>query len=136
MPLVGELREYICASFVGVWIETGEPTEAIVEIAASRPTVDAGDVRRRRRLTAGPHSEISAASADATAHDACEDLARGRPHRFPNRRRPKAALLVLENFHKFIASPEIVQPSPVWFNWFVVIFGRSWNCTAIWKNSS
>lgn len=99
--LAEELTEYVRACFSGLWIETYEPDEALAEISAL--------CRRHEWRLASWNLEtglnlsgegVGDASADPlSAIRSAERLAA-----------PEGAgLLVLENFHRFLASPEIVQ---------------------------
>jgi hypothetical protein len=100
--LANELAEYVRACFSGLWIETHEPDEAIAEIAAL--------CRREEWRLATWNIEsglqgIGNEDARLGGHDplaairASQELASAEG----------AGLLILENFHRFLGSAEIVQ---------------------------
>ena len=101
MQLGDQLREYIEACFTGLWIETHEPDEALEELA--------GLCRQQNWKLAAWNIEsglrLTGQSADARAPDplaavrCAEQLAS----------EDGSGLLVLESFHRFLASAEIVQ---------------------------
>jgi hypothetical protein len=101
MSLAQELSEYIRACFSGVWIETHEPDEALAEIAAL--------CREHSWRLASWNIESGLRVADAPPDGASPDpLAAIRAAQHLSA--PEGAgLLVLENFHRFLGSAEIVQ---------------------------
>jgi len=99
--LASELAEYVRACFSGVWIETHEPDEAIAEIAALCG-------REAWRLaTWNIETGLQGAGGDASlgGHDPLAALRASQELAGPE----GAGLLVLENFHRFLGSAEIVQ---------------------------
>jgi hypothetical protein len=104
MTLARELAEYVRACFAGLWIETCEPQEALAEIAAlchaEQWTLAAWDVDAGLRLGgAAATADESGREDPLAAIHAASQLGDGQA----------PALLVLENFHRFLGSPEIVQ---------------------------
>jgi hypothetical protein len=101
MPLAQELSEYIRACFSGVWIETHEPDEALAEIAAlcreQSWRLASWNIESGLRVAGAPPE--GAASDPLAAIRAAEHLSAIEG----------AGLLVLENFHRFLGSAEIVQ---------------------------
>ena len=103
--LAQSLREYVEGCFTAIWIQTHEPQEAITEMATlcreqqwqlARWDIDRG------LQTGGGTDSTSSETANATdplaAVKAAGGLANGQP-----------ALTVLENFHRYLGSAEIVQ---------------------------
>lgn len=103
MSLAEELSEYVRACFSGLWIETHEPDEALAEIAglcrAEHWRLATWNIESGLRVAGGPPQESSAAHDPLAAVRAAELLADS----------AGAGLLVLENFHRFLGSAEIVQ---------------------------
>src|SRR5690606_23694929 len=102
MSLTQELSEYIRACFSGVWIETHEPDEALVEIAAL--------CRQEawRLASWNIESGLRIAGAPPEGADSPDPLAAIRAAEHLSA--PEGAgLMVLENFHRFLGSAEIVQ---------------------------
>ena len=99
--LASELAEYVRACFSGVWIETHEPDEAIAEIAAL--------CRREawRLATWNIETGLQGVGGEASlgGHDPLAALRASQELAGPE----GAGLLVLENFHRFLGSAEIVQ---------------------------
>ncbi len=102
MPLAERLSEYVRARFTGVWIQSHEHNEALAEIAqlcrAESWQLLSWDIEgglkpaghdRSETVGGDPLSAIRTLSTMATSDG--------------------AAILVLENFHRFLQSAEIVQ---------------------------
>ena len=91
MSLTKRLTEYISACFTGLWIESHEHEDALREIAEmcrqENWRLATWDVSSGLRLPGQGNGQ----GADAGGND------------------PLAAILVLANFHRYLASPEIVQ---------------------------
>lgn len=97
-----ELEQYIRACFSGVWIETHEPDEALAEI---------GELCRREgwrlaswNIESGLQG-LGSAESTLGGHDPLAALRASQELAAPE----GAGLLVLENFHRFLGSAEIVQ---------------------------
>ena len=101
MTLAHELAEYVRACFSGLWIETQEPDEAIAEIAQlcreRQWRLATWNIETGLRAGGSPAEEAPADPLSAVR--AAEHLADA----------GGAGLLVLENFHRFLGSAEIVQ---------------------------
>lgn len=99
--LAVELTEYVRACFSGIWIETLEPEEALAEIREL--------CRERQWRLASWNLETGFRVAGASeAADAADPLAAVRSA--AGLAAPAGAgLLVLENFHRFLGSAEIIQ---------------------------
>ncbi|QDV25296.1 AAA family ATPase [Aureliella helgolandensis] len=99
--LSDEIWELVRAGFSGIWIETHEPSEAILELSAMSAEHDlrllAWNLDSGLRCVGGGQPEDS--QADPMA--AIRSLAT-----LPDE---QSTLLVLENFHYFVDSPEICQ---------------------------
>jgi SpoVK/Ycf46/Vps4 family AAA+-type ATPase len=99
MPkLKQRLREYIAGCFTGIWIETQEPQEASSDIQAlcqeeswrfARWDVDQGLRVGGQSVEDGQDPLAAVKSATAVGEE--------------------TSVLVLENFHRFLGSPEIIQ---------------------------
>lgn len=99
-PLAEELAEYVRACFTGLWIETCEPDEAIREIAQL--------CRQEHWRLAAWNLESGVHAGEAALDAAPDPLAAIRmAERLAGDQ--GAGLLVLENFHRFLGSAEIVQ---------------------------
>jgi len=103
MSLADELTQYIRACFSGLWIETHEPDEALAEIRSLCSTEDwrlaTWDVELGLRVAGQAADEAFSAHDPLAAVRSAERLVG-----------PEGAgLLVLENFHRFLGSVEIVQ---------------------------
>jgi hypothetical protein len=105
MSLTQRLKEYVSACFTGIWIESQEPDEAIVEIA--KLCRDEGwrlatwDVARGLKVAG--HNDDS--SQDAGGSDPLAAIRAVSTLASPD----SSALLVLTNFHRFLSSAEVVQ---------------------------
>ncbi len=100
--LTRQLREYVAGCFTAIWIESHEPTEAIAEIQVL--CRDQSWHLARWSLDRG----LQIGSGDTTASETGDPLAAintvaamGNPN--------QTTILVLENFHRFLSSAEIVQ---------------------------
>jgi hypothetical protein len=104
MTLAQELAEYVRACFSGIFVETCEPDEALAEIGqlcrAENWRLASWNIESGLRISGPP-----AGGADAGVHDPLAAV------RMAERLAAAdgAGLLVLENFHRFFASVEIVQ---------------------------
>ncbi len=104
MSLSEELQEHIAACFTGLWIETAEREDALLEISLLCRQHDwnlaVWDVEQGFQCAGESHSESQAGTADPLA--AIRTLnALATP--------TGSALLVLPDFHRFLNSAEIVQ---------------------------
>src|SRR5437762_1358692 len=105
MGLTQQLTDYVHAAFTGIWIHTSEPDEAQREILqhAQRQQwrTAVWDVAQGLRLaTSGDGSRPDSAAGDPLA--ALRAL--------PALADPRGtALLLVHNFHRFLANPEVVQ---------------------------
>ena len=105
MKLCDELTSYVHAAFSGIWVQSLEPDEAereIVRHARSKKwKVAVWDIAQGLRLPGNANS----AGQDTGAGDPLAALralpALAEAH--------GTALLLLHNFHKFLASPEVIQ---------------------------
>jgi hypothetical protein len=102
MPLAQSLTEYIRACFTGLWIESHEHQDALAEIAAlcrrEQWRLATWDIDRG--LDVGGNESMNTAGQDPlSAIRALSSLASV----------DGTAILVLENFHRFLQSAEIVQ---------------------------
>ncbi|WP_428308153.1 AAA family ATPase [Lacipirellula sp.] len=100
--LANELAEYVRACFSGLWIETHEPHEAIAEIAALCRREDwrlaTWNIESGLQGVGGNDARLGGHDPLAAIR-ASQELASAEG----------AGLLVLENFHRFLGSAEIVQ---------------------------
>lgn len=101
MTLSIDMWELVRAGFSGIWIDTQEATEAVVELTQLARERDL--VLLRWNLDAGlvgvtGETEVGAARDPVSAVRALQSLTDER-----------STLLMLENFHRFIDSPEICQ---------------------------
>ena len=92
------LREYVAGCFTGIWVETQEPNEAVSDIQAlcqeeswrfARWNVDLGLRVGGQPVEDGQDPLAAVKSATVMGEE--------------------TSVLVLENFHRFLGSPEIVQ---------------------------
>ena len=99
-----KLRDYIAGCFSGIWIETHEPQEAISEISSlcrdEAWRFATWDIDQGLQLGGGPSTDTNEASDPLTAIKAATHL---------KSEATDTAVLVLENFHRFLGSAEIVQ---------------------------
>jgi hypothetical protein len=105
MTLTDQLTDYVHAAFTGLWIVTQEPDEAEREILRharqQQWKVAIWDVANGLRLVADADRTTPEAGAGdpLAALRALPALADGHG----------TALLLLHNFHKFVANPEVIQ---------------------------
>jgi hypothetical protein len=92
------LREYVAGCFTGIWVETQEPQEAMSEIM--RLCRDEAWQYGKWDIDRGLHV------GDQTIEDAPDPLAAVKAAGAMGN---ETSILVLENFHRFLASTEIVQ---------------------------
>ncbi|OYP33983.1 AAA family ATPase [Rhodopirellula sp. MGV] len=101
MKLTERMRELIQACFSGIWIESHEHSDAIAELSALCREHDwelmAWNVSQGLRR-GGNHAEESASDPLTALRSLSAGGATEKPR-----------LLVLENFHRFLGSPEIIQ---------------------------
>ena len=105
MQLTSKLAELVRACFTGIWIESHEHQDAMTEIAQLCRQEDwrlaAWDIERGLHVP----GQSAPAAADAGGQDplaairAVNALASG----------DGSAVLILQNFHRFLQSPEIIQ---------------------------
>jgi hypothetical protein len=102
MTLAERLSEYVRACFTGIWVQTSEPDDALAEVArtcrAQGWALATWDIDRGLVL-AGQAADAAGTADPLAAIRALGSLAS------PD----STALLVLRNFHRFLASAEIVQ---------------------------
>lgn len=102
MSLTETLREYIAACFTGLWLESHEHHDAILEIAQLCKNEDwrlaVWDIDRGLQVSG--QSADDAGTADPLAAIRSVNALAG-----PD----SSAILILKNFHKFLTSPEIIQ---------------------------
>lgn len=101
MTLSTEMWELVRAGFSGIWIETQEASEAIVELTQLARERDL--VLLRWNLDAGLVG-VSGESAAGAARDPVSAV-----RSLQSLTDERSTLLVLENFHRFVDSPEICQ---------------------------
>jgi hypothetical protein len=105
MPLATKLAELVRACFTGIWIESHEHQDAMMEIAQlcrdEEWRLAVWDIERGLHLPGQPASEATDAGGQdpLAAIRAVNALASN----------DGAALLLLQNFHRFLQSPEVVQ---------------------------
>jgi hypothetical protein len=104
MTLAQELAEYVRACFAGVFVETCKPDEALAEIGqlcrAENWRLASWNIESGLRISGQPDGGVDAGVHDPLAAvRMAERLAAA----------DGAGLLVLENFHRFLDSVEIVQ---------------------------
>ncbi len=102
MPLANVLREYVDACFSGVWIESDEQREAILEVTQlcreETWRLAVWDLYRGVQFPLEPATETATTdplAAVGLAHDLAEPV--------------QTSLVVLVNFHHFLGSAEIIQ---------------------------
>lgn len=104
MTLAQQLHEYIAACFTGIWIESHEHVDGLAEIARlcrdNRWQLAVWDLETG--LSGADHAELSTAGG---AHDPLTAIRTLAAIASPE----GTTLLVLQNFHRFLQSAEIVQ---------------------------
>jgi hypothetical protein len=104
MALAEQLGEYIDAAFTGIWIESHEQADALAEMAQlcrrERWTLLTWDIESGLSTSGQPDQMGSAGGQDPLA--AIRSLSSLGSEN-------SAAILVLQNFHRFLSSAEIVQ---------------------------
>ena len=104
MSLAARLAEYVAACFSGIWLQSFEHDDAVLEIAAM--CRDRGwrlatwDIARGLQIP----GQSSSPSADANG-DPLAAIRSVNTLATPE----SSAILVLANFHKFLSSPEVIQ---------------------------
>src|SRR5579871_1002714 len=111
MSLAQRLAEHVAAAFTGLWVQSCEHEDALIEIARlcreRKWSSAVWDVDHGLRLAGN-----SATPATAVASTATDPLAaiRALSTLAPAKNQPEGStLLVLPNFHRFLQSAEIVQ---------------------------
>jgi hypothetical protein len=103
MTLSDRLREYVAACFCGLWIESHEHAEALAEIAVlcreEHWRLITWDIERGLQVPGGDVPADAGSGDPVAAIRAVNALASPEG----------SALLVLQNFHRFLQSAEIVQ---------------------------
>ena len=95
-----EIWELVRAGFSGIWIETHEPSEAILELSAMCAE------HRLRLLVWNLDSGLRNIGGDPIVNESADPLSAVRAL---GTIEDQTTLLILENFHRFIDSPEICQ---------------------------
>jgi len=103
MPLADRLTEYIAACFTGLWIESHEHEDALRELARmchdEHWQLATWNVERGLRIPGAAQSEDGGGTDPLAAIRSINALAT-----------PEGStLLILENFHRFLGSPEMIQ---------------------------
>ena len=97
-----QLREYISACFTGLWVESHEHQDALTEIAQlcrdENWRLAAWDIDQGLQIPGQDNSEASGGDPLAAIRS-INTLAAA----------DSSAILVLQNFHKFLNSPEVIQ---------------------------
>jgi hypothetical protein len=103
MKLSDRLREYVAACFSGIWIESHEHQDALTEIATlcreENWRMVAWDIERGLQVPGGSVPPDASDTDPLAAIRAVNALAS------PD----SSALLVLQNFHRFLQSAEVIQ---------------------------
>jgi ATPase family associated with various cellular activities (AAA) len=103
MTLSERLSEYVRAAFSGIWVQTHEQDDALVEIAQLARQDDwrlaSWDIDKGLKLNGIESDAVTSANDPLSAIKSLNALAT------PD----GTALLVLRNFHRFLGSAEIVQ---------------------------
>src|SRR5690242_2069216 len=102
MSLTDKLREYITAAFSGIWVQSYEHQDALLEVAqlcrTEKWALATWDVDRGLQVP-GRATTANTASDPVAAIKSISSLAT----------KDGSALLVLPNFHRFMQSTEVVQ---------------------------
>ena len=101
MLLAQQLREYIAACFTGIWIESHEHDDALAEIG--RLCHDEGWQLARWNIAEG--LQVPGIDAETGGSDPLAAIRAVNSLATPE----GTAILVLQNFHRFLQSAEIVQ---------------------------
>lgn len=105
MTLPERLSEYVRACFTGIWVQSHEHDDALMEIAQmcrqQQWHLATWDIERGLRLP----GQANGQSADAGGSDPLAAVRAVNALATPD----GSALLVLVNFHRFLSSPEIIQ---------------------------
>lgn len=103
MSLCNNLSDYVCACFTGLWIESHEHQDALAEIAGlcrrEQWRLAVWDVDRGLDIGGGEDGATAGGQDPLAAIRALSGMAS------PD----STAILVLQNFHRFLQSAEIVQ---------------------------
>src|SRR5207248_2108307 len=103
MTLSDSLREYVAAAFSGIWIDSHEHGDALVELAQlcqqEHWRLATWDLEQGLRISGANLDDTSQSSDPLAAIRSISALAQAQG----------TALLVLVNFHRFLQSAEIVQ---------------------------
>jgi hypothetical protein len=101
MPLISQLSEYIRACFTGIWIESHEHQDALVAIAQ----LCRDENWRLATWNVDQGLSVTGAETDSSGSDPLAAI-----RALPTLASPDGtAILVLQNFHRFLQSAEIVQ---------------------------
>lgn len=103
MLLHQSLSEYISACFTGLWVQSHEQEDAIAEIVGmcrqEHWNVATWDIERGLQIPGDQHASDAGGADPLAAIRSVNALATA----------DGSAILVLQNFHRFLNSPEIVQ---------------------------
>jgi hypothetical protein len=101
MSLASEIWELVRAGFSGIWVETHEPSEAILEMSSL------GREHGLQIVAWNLDAGMRTIAGDAVANEATDPLSAVRAlGAIPG---DQSTLLLLENFHRFIDSVEVCQ---------------------------
>ena len=101
MSLASEVWELVRAGFSGVWVETHEPSEAILELSTL------GREHGLQVIAWNLDAGMRTIAGDVVANEAADPLTAVRAlGAIPG---DQSTVLLLENFHRFIDSPEVCQ---------------------------
>ena len=101
MSLASEIWELVRAGFSGIWVETHEPSEAILELSIL------GREHGLQIVAWNLDAGMRTIAGDVVANEAADPLSAVRAlGAIPG---DQSMVLLLENFHRFIDSPEVCQ---------------------------
>ncbi len=101
MPLTDNLAEYVRACFTAIWIETHEQHEALAEIR---------DLSRREQWSLASWNIAQGLQVNGATTESPNNSPQAALRVASSLATPEGTtLLVLENFHRFLASPDIIQ---------------------------
>ena len=101
MSLASEIWELVRAGFSGIWVETHEPSEAILELSTL------GREHGLQIVAWNLDAGMRTIAGDVVANEAADPLSAVRAlGAIPG---DQSMVLLLENFHRFIDSPEVCQ---------------------------
>lgn len=100
--LTNSLKEYVEGCFTAIWIQSHEPQEAVADIRGlcteQQWQLATWDIDRGLQTSTGGESETTSANDPLAAVKAASSMAGEEP-----------TIVVLENFHRYLGSAEIVQ---------------------------